>query len=315
MARSDTLDDVDFKILHALHLDGRASFSTIARVIGVSDQTVARRYSSLRSTKNVRVLGRTDPHRVGETLWFLRVRSSPRVATSVGEALARRPETSWVKLTSGGAGIVAVVRARAHADSTTLLLDTLPRTREVLDVSADSMLHMFFGGPQGVIRALSTDQIDELTPPPRADGPTVELDDLDRRILAVLAQDGRADVTDIARAADTAQTTVRRRLAELRASGALYFDVDLDYQRLDMDSQSILWLSVNPRDLRAAGEALASHSEVAFAAATTGTSNLYANVLCPDAPSLFEYLTTKIAALPSLQAVETAPVLRTLKRL
>lgn len=315
MARSDNFDDVDLKVLHALQLDGRAPFSTIAEVIGVSDQTVARRYARLRSTKNVRVVGRTNPLRVRETSWFVRVRCSPGSAMAVGDALARRPETSWVKLTSGGTEIVAVVRAPAHGDSPTLLLEKLPRTRDVLDVSANCLLHMFFGGPQGVVDALTDDQVARLRPPPSRDSPAVELSDVDRRILRVLADDGRAELAELVRMSGLSQTTLRRRLAELRASDALYFDVDIDYQRLDMDSQTILWLTINPRDLKEAGDALATHPEVTFAAATTGTTNVFANILCSDAPSLFEYLTTKIAALPSLESVESAPVIRTLKRL
>jgi DNA-binding Lrp family transcriptional regulator len=315
MARSDTMDEVDLKILQALNIDGRVPFSTIARVIGVSDQTVARRYSYLRATKGVRVLGRTHPHRVGDSLWFVRVRCSPNAASALGDALVRRPETSWVKLTSGGTEIVAVIRAPAHGDSPTSLLEKLPRTRDVLGVSANGMLHMFFGGPQSILQALTDDQVEELQPPQATAGSAVTLDEVDRRILGLLEQDGRADFAALAKASGIAQTTVRRRLSELRASGALYFDVDLDYQRLEMDNETVFWITVNPRELRAAGELLASHPEVAFAAATTGTSNLFANVLCPDAPSLFDYLTTKIAALPSLVSVESASVIRTLKRL
>lgn len=315
MARSDSLDEVDLKILHALQVDGRLAFSNIAQVIGVSDQTVARRYAHLRSTKKMRVLGRTDPLRVGETSWFVRVRCSPNVATSIGEALARRPETSWVKLTSGGTEIVAVVRAAVHHDSPTLLLDQLPRTPNVVDVTANAMLHMFFGGTDGVVHALSAEQIAALRPPSEPATDPVTLDEVDRRLLALLERDGRADVAALSKDADVPATTVRRRIAELRDSGALYFDVDLDYGRLDYDSQTILWLTINPKDLRRAGQLLADHPEVAFAAATTGTTNLYANVLCADAPALFEYLTTKVAELPSLQSVESAPVIRTLKRL
>lgn len=315
MARSDSLDDVDLQILHALQVDGRLPFSTIAEVIGVSDQTVSRRYSNLRSTKKMRVLGRTDPLRIGETSWFVRVRCSPNVATAVGDALARRPETSWVKLTSGGTEIVAVVRAAVHHDSPSLLLEQLPRTANVVDVTANCLLHRFFGGTEGVVQALSAEQVAALRPTTAADTSPVVLDDTDRRLLALLEVDGRADVATLTKDSGIPGTTVRRRIAELRDSGALYFDVDLDYGRLDYTSQTILWLTINPKDLRRAGEMLAAHSEVAFAAATTGTTNLYANVLCADAAALFQYLTTKIAALPSLQAVETAPVIRTLKSL
>ncbi|MFD7134491.1 AsnC family transcriptional regulator [Streptomyces sp. NPDC059894] len=38
------LDDSDRGLIHALRIDGRAPFSAIADVLGVSAQTVSRRY-------------------------------------------------------------------------------------------------------------------------------------------------------------------------------------------------------------------------------------------------------------------------------
>jgi DNA-binding Lrp family transcriptional regulator len=312
------LDELDRSLIEALHVDGRASFSTIARVLGVSDQTIARRYTSLRAAHVIRVVGRTNPHSIGETSWFVRVRCSPNVATAVGEALARRPETSWVKLTSGGTELVAVVRGPAHSDSPSLLLEQLPRTRDVLDVSANCMLHMFFGGTDTVVHALSDDQVAHLRPvvPGRVEVEAdVELDDVDMRILRLLEDDGRAEIAKLSKTSGVAATTLRRRLADLRQSGVLYFDVDLNYRSLGLEHQTILWLTIGPHALKEAGRVLAGHREISFAAATTGTTNVYANVVCRDAPALFEYLTTKVAALPALQAVESAPVIRTLKRL
>lgn len=46
---SVTLDPVDLRLLHALQIDGRAAFSRIADVLGVSDRTVARRFGRLRA--------------------------------------------------------------------------------------------------------------------------------------------------------------------------------------------------------------------------------------------------------------------------
>ncbi|WP_328608265.1 Lrp/AsnC family transcriptional regulator [Amycolatopsis sp. NBC_00345] len=315
MATSDAFDKLELQLIHALQLDGRAPFSTIARVLGVSDQTVARRYTRLRSAGKLRVTGRTDPARVGEVSWFVRVRCTPNVARTVGRALARRPDTSWVKLTSGGTEIVATVRAPTSHDSETLLLEQLPRTPQVLDVSANCLLHVFFGGPQSVVDALSPGQVARLRPPDPAPGPPVTLDDGDRKMLALLENDGRTDFTALAAATGRPATTLRRRLAELRATGAVYFDVDYDYRSLRMASQTMLWLSVAPDQLLAAGRALGAHAEVPFAAATTGSTNLYANVLCPDPGALFTYLTTEVAALPSVQRMETAPVIQTLKTL
>jgi hypothetical protein len=44
-------------------------------------------------------------------------------------------------------------------------------------------------------------------------------------------------------------------------------------------------------------------------------ANLYASVLCPDPAALFTYLTAKVATIPAVQRMETAPVIQTLKTL
>src|SRR6201999_3809706 len=51
---------------------------------------------------------------------------------------------------------------------------------------------------------------------------------LDAALVAALARDGRAACADIAAASSYSETTVRRRLDQLRATGALYFDLELD---------------------------------------------------------------------------------------
>lgn len=122
-------DELDRRLIHALQIDGRAPFSAIAAALGVSDRTVARRYARLRSAGVIRVLGGFDPTALGAVLWFLRVRCAPAASLPVAEALAARPDTSWVSLNSGGTEITCVVRTESEADSEALLLAKLPAPR------------------------------------------------------------------------------------------------------------------------------------------------------------------------------------------
>jgi hypothetical protein len=62
------------------------------------------------------------------------------------------------------------------------------------------------------------------------------------------------------------------------------------------------------------GTALAGHPETAFVGAVTGPANLTATVLCTDTDAFYQYLTTGIGQLRSIQNVETTPIIRTLKR-
>ncbi|WP_370672241.1 Lrp/AsnC family transcriptional regulator [Streptomyces sp. PpalLS-921] len=105
------LDALDLRLVHALQLDGRAPLTSIADVLGVSDQTVARRYRRLRGAGAMRVLGLADAGRFGHIEWLVRVRCTPDSASGVAGALARRDDTSWVSLTAGGTEIVCLTRA------------------------------------------------------------------------------------------------------------------------------------------------------------------------------------------------------------
>ncbi|MFI0906511.1 Lrp/AsnC family transcriptional regulator [Streptomyces sioyaensis] len=310
-------DALDCRLVHALQLDGRAPFSRIAEALRVSDQTVARRYTRHRTTGAIRVLGLSDAQAVDEVEWLVRVQCAPDAAASVAEALARRPDTSWVGLMSGGTEIGALCRAASSDHSDAPLLQKLARTPSVVGVIAHCQLHVFFGGPRGMISksgALSEEQIARLSPPPPdpAAAPVI-LTDADRRLFDALARDGRAPLAELAAATGWSPTTVRRRLAELRTGGALYYDVDYDLRQFGYGVMAALWLSVAPAELVATGEALAAHPEVAFACAVTGPHHLFATVLCRNTAALYRYLTTRVAALPGVRAMESATCLRHLK--
>ncbi len=72
-------------------------------------------------------------------------------------------------------------------------------------------------------------------------------------------------------------------------------------------------MSVVPAKLAQVGQALADRPEVPFVAATTGSTNLVAALLCRDDRSLYEYITGEMAALDGLTHVEVAPVMRAVK--
>jgi len=180
-------------------------------------------------------------------------------------------------------------------------------------------MHTFRGGPTGwpgVTSALTDQQAARPAPvpaAPAASGPVV-LDDGDRALLSAPARDGRAAHAGPARATGWHEATVRRRIAQLRASGALYFDIDVDDRLLGCADPSLLWISVEPAPLDAAGREPARHPEVSFAAAATGPTNLLASVLCRDVHARYDYIANRAGALPGILGIETVPVIRTVKR-
>jgi DNA-binding Lrp family transcriptional regulator len=311
------LDAIDRQIVHVLTVEPRASFRTIAHVTGISDQTAARRYRRLSEFAGLRVLGVVDGTRLGWAEWFLRLQTIPGSADSIADALARRPDTSWVRLASGGTEVACTLQERTPEQRDALLLRGLPGSRRVVQISAYSILHDFTPGPwHAVTRALSSAQLKMLGPPvapPQARAEAALLPE-DEPLLAELARDGRASHAALAGAIHWHESTVRRRIDELRRAGLLYFELDIDNQVFGMNVQAMLWLSVAPSRLNETGRALAAHPEIPFAAATTGPTNLLASAVFRDTRHLYEYLTGELAALPGVSSVQTAPIIRTLKR-
>jgi DNA-binding Lrp family transcriptional regulator len=329
------LDEIDRQIVHVLTVEPRASFRAIAEVTGISDQTAARRYHKLSESAGLRVLGVVNGARVGWVDWFVRLQTTPGSADSIAEALARRPDTRWVNLASGGTEIICTVQASTPEQRDALFLRGLPGSRRVVQISAHSILHNFTPHAwQGVRQALSAGQLGVLaalspggTTPPETppilggnlspqppSAPRGGLLPEDEPLLAELGRDGRASHAALAAAIHWHESTVRRRIEELRRSGLVHFEVDVDSQCLGMNVSALLWLKVEPARLDAVGQALAEHPEVPFAAATTGPANVVVTALFRDTQHLYEYLTGPLASLPGVSSVETAPIIRTLKR-
>jgi DNA-binding Lrp family transcriptional regulator len=285
----------------------------------VSDQTVARRYRRLRSAGVLRVVGLKYPKSSGHTIWVLRLRCVPGSGEAIAATLAKRPDTAWVQLLSGDTEVLCSLRGDG-SDSTESLLTRLPRSGRIVAVTAYSRLHMFTGGPDalGFMDVLPASRVAPLRVPvrtrPLPTDPDEPMSDLDAALFEALALDGRTPYADLAAATAYSETTVRRRMDQLRDLGLLYFDLELDMPSFGFRSSAWLWLSVPPSRLADVGTALAKFPEVAYVTATTGPANLAACAVCTDEESLYEFLTAKVGALPGVERVETSPIIRTVKQ-
>jgi DNA-binding Lrp family transcriptional regulator len=316
-----TLDDLDKQIVRCLQLRPRAPFSRIGEVLAVSEQTVARRYRRLRRAGVLRVIAAVDPRALGQSDWLLRIQSRPDATMDLGRALSQRHDVAWVSVSAGGSELVCAVRSHTQQERERLLVDRLPRTASVLNLSASVVLRRFAGGSAsdwvGVRNALTATQrrkmgVDAAVRNPRASA--AGLDAADYAMLEVLTEDGRASFSELARAAGTTEGRATRRLAMMFETGVVYLDVDLAGSALGFPTSAYLWLTVAPARLSAICAALAEHDETPFVAALSGPSNVVASVTCRDLDELYQYVTTKVGAIDGVQNMEISPVLRRLKQ-
>ncbi|GAA5043410.1 Lrp/AsnC family transcriptional regulator [Nocardia callitridis] len=312
---------LDKQILHALVNDARIPFTKLGGVLGVSEQTVARRYRALRERGIMHVSGQVNAVPLGHARWILRIKSTPDRALRLAESLSRFPDLSWVTLLSTGSEVTCVSRPRSIERRDALLLHTLPRASQVVDVTAHEVMRHFMADEEWprYRRLFTADQLRALGPPlnrQEVAGPEVQVDlsGEDEAMLAALGRDGRAPYAQIANEIGSTATKVARRMAELVRAGVLYFDLDFATERMGYGVRGALWLQVRPSDLDAVGRGMATHPEIAFVAATTGPTNVMASIICRDITDLYRYVTESLGAFDGITGLEVTPSLRVLKQ-
>jgi DNA-binding Lrp family transcriptional regulator len=321
------LDRIDNQLLHSLLIDGRASFSLLAEVIGTSEQTIARRYRRLQDAGAIRVLVLPTPTGTGLE-WMVRIGVRPGAAERLSAALAQRSDVSWIRIGSGGAEVVCISRPSSTEERDALLLERLARTSVVTTVVAHAMLKVFVGvgadvwsGFDDPLDAEQAAALRNRAPArnghggsPARDGEPWEARPDDAAIYDALREDGRAGYAQLAAATSISPARVARRLDGLLATGQAYVHVDLATDLLGFPTAAGLWLSVAPAKLERVGAMLGALPATTFVAAVTGPANLTGSVLCRSTSELYSLLTHEIGAIDGVQSVEISPVIRRVKQ-
>ncbi|MFC7512339.1 Lrp/AsnC family transcriptional regulator [Streptomyces thermocarboxydus] len=100
-----------------------------------------------------------------------------------------------------------------------------------------------------------------------------------------MREDGRTQVSVLARRLDRAESSVARAMDRLISRGVLQFRTLVDPSLLGFDAEFMVWLSIEPGKLEAAGRQLARHPGTKFLAPPAGASTSSDTWCCPGAPT------------------------------
>ena len=310
------LDETNRRIAAVLLALPRASWRDVGRHLALSERTVLRRAALLYSGGVLRPTAVRNPAHFPDLIPIaLRIRCRPGKIRQVASALARRPDTIWVDILGGGDEISAVFFLDGPDARNTLLLRDLPATDAVDSWTAHTLLLVFQTGFRWTAGLLTPQEIAGLGPDPLAGtaAPPAR-QGIDAGLITALTENGRASYTDLARRTGATALTVRRRLDALVRGQTLRLATEVDLALLGVRAEALLWITVQPGALEETARALAVHPQVRFAAATTGPTNLLVALAAADLSALYGFLTDTTGSFRQIAAIDTTPLLATIKR-
>jgi Lrp/AsnC family transcriptional regulator, regulator for asnA, asnC and gidA len=134
-----------------------------------------------------------------------------------------------------------------------------------------------------------------------------EIDDLDKKILAKLVEDGKAPYTDLAKQLYVSSGTIHVRMKKMEQLGIVQGSTLLiDYHKLGYDVTAFLGIYLDKSSLYdEVAEHLKQIPEIVEANYTTGLYSIFARIICKDTNHLRLVLHDKIQKIPGIQRTET----------
>ncbi len=141
------------------------------------------------------------------------------------------------------------------------------------------------------------------------------LDDLDRRILARLQEDGRVSYVTLAAELGVSEGTIRKRVRRLEKEGVFQTVGITDPFRVGLDTVAFIWLEVHRSQLETVMQEMKRLESVRYLVVTTGSYDLVAMVVLPDREHLIRLLNEELATIPGIISTETSIVLQIHKQI
>ena len=140
------------------------------------------------------------------------------------------------------------------------------------------------------------------------------LDDVSKRIIEQLQEDGRRPYATIGKAVGLSEAAVRQRVQRLLDSGVMQIVAVTDALQVGFARQAMIGIRVTG-DVTAVADQVADMPEVDYVVITAGSFDLMIEVVCEDDDHLLELVSQRLRALSGVLSTETFVYLKLRKQL
>ncbi|WP_353946643.1 Lrp/AsnC family transcriptional regulator [Streptomyces sp. HUAS MG91] len=310
-----SFDGPDLAILQYLSQRPRASFADAGERVGLHERTVARRLERMLRTGRVRFIAALVGEHLAEGLVVeLAVRCAPGRLEEVARAIAVRADARSVEVATGDLVVLAEMEVADGAELIDLIDRTIGGMPGVLDIHSALVLRLLltavdwtpYATEPTYMRRLA---MDGLRPPP-----PLPVDDIDRELVDLLAEDARMPMTNLALRLNLGESTVRRRLNRLMASHVFQLRLFAEPGVLGHPVEARFRLRVEHAHLDTVLRRLAHEPSIRHLVVTTGSDNVLGYSSHATTADMDAFHARTFSGLDGVREVQTALLMRTYKR-
>lgn len=273
------LDEVDLRLLNAIQISPRASWATLAPVVGVDAVTIARRWERLSGEGWAWVTAHPAPPSTAVSA-IVELECPPGQIAGLARDVAALPAAFNVDLTAGNRDMIATVVASDMAGLTDLVYTQLGLLAEVRTMRTHVIGQLVTDARQWRLRVLHKDEVKRLHAPaaPSATRRASLDPQLQAALTAELWRDGRVSAAELSRRLDVTPRRVRDGLAVLLDGGRLVLRTDVAQHITAWPVTAWYFLRVPADQVDIVSRKLAALDEVRLVTSTLGRHNVIMTV-------------------------------------
>lgn len=310
---------LDTDIADCLQVNGRASWTLIADVIGQPERTVARRGQHLLDSGLVRVSAYLDEARLNAVdALLMRVYVQQGGTARVADVLAQRRDAYSVTAFPGSNRVEGLFLPVGLNPVDEIANRLLTGMEGVVGSELARITRAYRRGHQWHGGRLDTAARGRLLKDVVADDESscdaLELTDQDRIITGIMERDGRTAVKEIAEAAGVTSQFIGRRMRALFRSGLLQMRTEVSPEISGLALEAHLRLQVDAARVDELGRHLAQDPAIMYCVATTGSHPIECIVKLPALSDLHQWTTQTVGAFPGVVVTECETEPRQVRR-
>nr|WP_245677195.1 Lrp/AsnC family transcriptional regulator [Nocardia acidivorans] len=129
------------------------------------------------------------------------------------------------------------------------------------------------------------------------------LDDISKRIIAQLQEDGRRAYATIGKAVGLSEAAVRQRVQKLSDAGVIQIVAVTDPLQVGLFRQAMIAITVDG-PVQAVADALSTIDEINYVVVCAGRYDILCEAVCPDDEALLDLVSNRIRALADVRHAE-----------
>lgn len=295
---SEELTPLDRELIRILQDNGRAPFTQIAREVGITEKTVRKRVGDLVARGVIHIVAVTDPRLLGyDALALVGVKlDHRRPVGEVAAELAQIGAVDYVVVATGRFDLLVEVLAADMSALATVIQQEVLSVQGIAGSETFPYLSLRYQEPRFQAARVGR---------PPGGMKEQRVDDVDRRILAELSEDGRAPFQTIARTLGVSEAQVRQRVNRMVDCGTARILAITNPAGLGFTTTAWLAIAAAPgTSLVDLAARVAEVPSITYVAVTAGRFDLFAEAVCVDSDDLLGLFEEQLRPLPGVARIE-----------